>query len=150
MSSIIMRLDQNASQFPKRADLPEIPGAPKDAAWFWGEDDEVSLALIYDVLMSLAWKIKSSDFRANCSSSSDCQIGTYSTFEVCFFRRCSHLTCSLPLNVPGPAMFGRENFAHTVKKLAPGAYDEVFTCNPQSGTQWDGFRHVRFCEEVPS
>jgi hypothetical protein len=39
-------------------------------------------------------------------------------------------------------MFGRENFAHTVIKLAPGAYDEVFTCNPQSGTQWDGFRHV--------
>lgn len=52
------------------------------------------------------------------------------------------LHLSLPLNVPGPAMFGRENFEHTVKQIGPGAYDDVFTCNPQSGTQWDGFRHV--------
>lgn len=49
---------------------------------------------------------------------------------------------SLPLDVPGPAMFGREDFCHQVKKLAPGAYDEVYTCNPQSGSQWDGYRHV--------
>lgn len=61
---------------------------------------------------------------------------------------------SLPLDIPGPAMFGREDFEHKIKKLAPGAYDEVFTCNPQSGSQWDGFRHVRsrpsYLESCPS
>lgn len=42
-----LRLDPNdPSSFPKRSELPEIPGAMPGAAWFWGEDDEVRTAFI--------------------------------------------------------------------------------------------------------
>jgi hypothetical protein len=33
--------DPDCTQFPTRNELPEIPGAPKDAAWVWGKDDYV-------------------------------------------------------------------------------------------------------------
>ncbi|CAK7203610.1 hypothetical protein SEUCBS139899_006347 [Sporothrix eucalyptigena] len=110
-----MRLDPNSTNLPKRADLPAIPDAPKNAAWLWGNDDEHGrLNLLTPERIAKA---------AN-------------TVKL------GHIVpLNLPLDVPGPAMFGREDFEHKVKKLAPGAYDEVFTCNPQSGTQWDGFRH---------
>jgi hypothetical protein len=49
---------------------------------------------------------------------------------------------SLPLNVPNQPAFGREVFKHEIKTLAEGyAYDDLYTMNTQSGTQWDGFRH---------
>jgi hypothetical protein len=52
---------------------------------------------------------------------------------------------SLPLNVPEQPAFGRETFKHEIKALAPGmAYDDLYTLNTQSGTQWDGFRHMCF------
>ena len=51
---------------------------------------------------------------------------------------------SLPLNVPEQPAFGREKFKHTIKVLAENvAYDDLYELNTQSGTQWDGFRHVR-------
>jgi hypothetical protein len=51
---------------------------------------------------------------------------------------------SLPLNVPETPAFGREAFQHKIKLLVEGvAYDDTYTLNTQSGTQWDGFRHVR-------
>jgi hypothetical protein len=34
--------DPNSTKFPSRKELPDIPGAPKGAAWVWGEDDYVS------------------------------------------------------------------------------------------------------------
>lgn len=50
---------------------------------------------------------------------------------------------NLPLNVPEVPAFGREPFQHAIKELAPGlAYDDVYSLNTQSGTQWDGFRHI--------
>lgn len=50
---------------------------------------------------------------------------------------------SLPLNVPEIPAFGREQFKHTIKTLAENiAYDDLYELNTQSGTQWDGFRHV--------
>jgi hypothetical protein len=50
---------------------------------------------------------------------------------------------SLPLNVPGVPAFGREPFQHSIKTLVEGvAYDDLYTMNTQSGTQWDGFRHA--------
>lgn len=50
---------------------------------------------------------------------------------------------NLPLNVPEVPAFGREPFEHSIKELAPGlAYDDVYSLNTQSGTQWDGFRHI--------
>lgn len=38
-----MQFDKNSNSLPKRAEHPEISGAPGGAAWFWGKDDEVSL-----------------------------------------------------------------------------------------------------------
>jgi hypothetical protein len=50
---------------------------------------------------------------------------------------------SLPLNVPEQPGFGREKFVHTIKPLLENiAYDDKYELNTQSGTQWDGFRHV--------
>lgn len=49
----------------------------------------------------------------------------------------------LPSNVPATPGFGRQDFKHTIKALRPGkAYDDLYDMNTQSGTQWDGFRHV--------
>ncbi|KAH7010399.1 putative cyclase-domain-containing protein [Ilyonectria destructans] len=39
-------------------------------------------------------------------------------------------------------MFGREPFMHSIKSLGPAGNDEVLSMNSQSGSQWDGFRHV--------
>ncbi|KAB5517414.1 hypothetical protein GE09DRAFT_1294483 [Coniochaeta sp. 2T2.1] len=110
-----MLFDPNSTSLPKRKDLPKIEGAPEDAAWFWGEKDEHGRLnlLTPERIAKAAAMVKH-----------------------------GHLVpLNLPLNMPDPAMFGREDFEHKIKKLGPGAYDEVFTCNPQSGTQWDGFRH---------
>lgn len=38
-----MIFDPDSDSLPKRSELPDIPGAPKGAAWFWGKDDEVTL-----------------------------------------------------------------------------------------------------------
>jgi hypothetical protein len=37
----MLALDPNADDLPKRSELPDIPGAPPGAAWFWGQDDNV-------------------------------------------------------------------------------------------------------------
>jgi hypothetical protein len=31
----------DASRFPSRKELPKVPGAPDQAAWVWGKDDQV-------------------------------------------------------------------------------------------------------------
>jgi len=47
------------------------------------------------------------------------------------------------LNHPDPPAFARESFEHNIKTLAEGvAYDDTYKLNTQSGTQWDGFRHI--------
>lgn len=57
---------------------------------------------------------------------------------------------SLPLNVPEKPAFGRETFQHSIKTLAEDiSYDDCYTLNTQSGTQWDGFRHVSPPSETP-
>lgn len=33
--------DPNSTKFPTRKELPDIPGAPKEAAWVWGTEDYV-------------------------------------------------------------------------------------------------------------
>lgn len=53
---------------------------------------------------------------------------------------------SLPLHVPETPAFHREPFEHNIKELAEGiSYDDTYSLNTQSGTQWDGFRHVCLC-----
>lgn len=33
--------DPNSTKFPTRKELPDVPGAPKGAAWVWGDNDNV-------------------------------------------------------------------------------------------------------------
>lgn len=33
--------DPSCTKFPTRKELPKIAGAPDDAAWVWGEDDQI-------------------------------------------------------------------------------------------------------------
>lgn len=59
------------------------------------------------------------------------------------------MVTSLPLDIPKTPAFEREQFQHNIKELFPGvAYDDTYALNTQSGTQWDGFRHV--CWTMPA
>lgn len=50
---------------------------------------------------------------------------------------------SLPLSTPEQPSFGRDKFVHKIIPLAEDlAYDDKYDLNTQSGSQWDGFRHV--------
>ncbi|PSK44719.1 hypothetical protein B9Z65_8928 [Elsinoe australis] len=106
----------NDASFPTRKELPAIDGAPKDAAWFWGKDDGLGrLNLLTPTRVAAAAKL-------------------IQTGEI--------VPVNLPLTTPEVPAFGREPFKHEIKPLAPGiAYDDLYTMNTQSGTQWDGFRH---------
>lgn len=108
--------DPDSTVFPTRRDLPVIPGAPKDAAWVWGDDDYIGrLNLLTPRRVAAAAK----EIR---------------TGEI--------VPLNLPLNMPAQPAFGRETFKHEIKTLAPNrAYDDIYHLNTQSGTQWDGFRH---------
>lgn len=113
-----MRLNPNgdASTFPKRSALPHIAGTPKDNAWFWGGNDELGrLNLLTPQRIA---KTTQENVKTGESVSLD-----------------------LPLNVPGPAFFGRKGLKHRIKNIAPGAFDDELAFNTQSSSQWDGFRH---------
>lgn len=105
-----MQFDPNATSFPLRKDLPPIPGGPKDAAWFWGKDDQIGrLNLLTPT------RVK--------NAASEINTGEMARMD-------------LPLNVPKQPAFGRETFQHKIKVLAENhAYDDVYTLNTQSGTQ---------------
>jgi hypothetical protein len=53
------------------------------------------------------------------------------------------VSLNLPLDVPKVPAFAREVFKHEIKALSEGvAYDDMYQLNTQSGTQFDGFRHI--------
>ncbi|KAF7898285.1 hypothetical protein EAF00_004731 [Botryotinia globosa] len=109
--------DPNSTKFPNRKDVPRREDAPEGAAWVWGPDDYIGrLNLLTPARVTAA--------------SNEIQSG-----EI--------VPLNLPLNVPEVPGFGREPFEHSIKELTPGlAYDDVYSLNTQSGTQWDGFRHI--------
>jgi hypothetical protein len=49
---------------------------------------------------------------------------------------------SMAAELPDPPIFAREPFKHTIKQVNDFAYDDLYNMNTQSGSQWDGFRHV--------
>ncbi|KAK3059358.1 hypothetical protein LTS18_011061, partial [Coniosporium uncinatum] len=84
--------DPDCTKFPNRSELPEIPGAPKEAAWCWGEDDYIGrLNLLTPTRVAAAAK----------------EIRTGDIIPV-----------NLPLNVPEQPAFNREVFQHEIKVLA--------------------------------
>lgn len=52
----------------------------------------------------------------------------------------------VPLNLEVSELkpcYGRETFEHTIKNIIPRvAFDDLYSMNTQSSTQWDGLRHV--------
>jgi hypothetical protein len=107
-----------STTFPTLAQLPIQPGAPTGAAWVWGADDNRGrLNLLTPTRIAAAAK--------------ECiQTGESARLD-------------LPLHLPLQPAFGRCVFQHTIKPIHEGvAYDDEYTLNTQSGTQWDGFRHV--------
>lgn len=103
--------DPNATSFPTIHNLPEIPGAPKYAAWFWGKDDFLGRL---NLLTPARVKAAAAEIKTGQMARTD-----------------------LPLNVPAQPAFGREVFEHKIKALRPNlAYDDTYSLNTQSGTQW--------------
>jgi len=110
------KFDPNSNSLPKRSELPAIDGAPKGAAWFWGKDDELGrLNLLTPERRLAAAKLISTGETINL----DWEAG-----------------------LPDPPTFLREPFKHTIKPLGPSGHDDLYEMNTQSGSQWDGFRHV--------
>ncbi|KAG6988539.1 hypothetical protein G7Y79_00071g097100 [Physcia stellaris] len=109
--------DPDATSFPSRKNVPRREDAPDGAAWVWGKDDNLGrLNLLTPArIKAAAAEIKTGQM----------------------------ISLNLPLNVPEVPAFHREHFKHEIKTLAENAaYDDLYTLNTQSGTQWDGFRHA--------
>jgi hypothetical protein len=121
------------TEFPTRRNLPSIPGAPPGAAWVWGKDDGLGrLNLLTPTRVAAAAKdIKTGEVISV----------KYNQYDV--LTRAKAENYSMPLHLPSPTIFKRDEFIHTIKAISPGiAYDDLYSLNTQSGTQWDGFRHV--------
>jgi len=111
-----MKFDPSSNSLPKRSELPAIPGAPEGAAWFWGDDDELGrLNLLTNERRAAAAKL----------------ITTGETINL-----------DWEAGLPDPPTFLREPFKHTIKPLGATGHDDLYEMNTQSGSQWDGFRHV--------
>ncbi|KAF9885081.1 hypothetical protein FE257_000721 [Aspergillus nanangensis] len=107
----------NCEQFPSRKELIPLPGAPEGAAWVWGKDDSLGR-----VNLLTPQRVK--------AAATEIQTGEM-------------IRLDLPVDVPAVPSFDRETFQHKIKPLTPGlAYDDIYVMNTQSGTQWDGLRHV--------
>ncbi|KAI9803963.1 MAG: hypothetical protein M1833_000244 [Piccolia ochrophora] len=108
--------DPESTRFPTRKDVPRAQGAPEEAAWVWGEDDQLGRLNLLTPTRVLA---ASKEIR---------------TGEM--------VPLNLPLDIPKVPAFGREQFEHEIKVVHPGlAFDDLYRLNTQSGTQLDGFRH---------
>ncbi|RVX70494.1 hypothetical protein B0A52_05145 [Exophiala mesophila] len=111
-----MRFDPDSDQLPSRNSLPSIEGAPFGAAWFWGEEDQIG-------------RLNLLTPQRICSSARLVTQG-----EV--------VNLNWRADLPNPAVFGRDPFQHTIKQLSDSVFDDLYNMNTQSGSQWDGFRHV--------
>lgn len=117
--------DPESDSFPARSSLSSLslPNAPPEAAWVWGPSDELGRLNLL------------TPRRIKAAASAEIRTGDL-------------VPLNLPLTIPATPGFGREQFVHRIKPLWPGiAYDDLYECNSQSGSQWDGFRHFA---HVPS
>lgn len=57
-------------------------------------------------------------------------------------RRGAMFPLNFELELPDPPLFGRPALEHTVHGQGTSHDDELSHYNPQSSSQWDGFRHV--------
>ena len=103
---------------PSYDELPVVEGAPPGSSWgLWGQDD------VFGCLNLLT--------PDRVQAGASC-IRTGAVFPL-----------NLELELPGPPLFGRSQFTHTVHDRPSGHDDELAGWNTQSSSQWDGFRHIR-------
>ncbi|KAI1392483.1 uncharacterized protein F4822DRAFT_425689 [Hypoxylon trugodes] len=103
-------------QFPSRKELRPKPGDPEESAWIWGENDELGR-----LNLQTPERVKEA-------------LKAVSTGET--------IALGLPFDQVSPPCYGRAVFKHHIHELFPGyAHDDTYEMNPQSTSQWDGFRH---------
>ncbi|EXJ92128.1 hypothetical protein A1O3_00678 [Capronia epimyces CBS 606.96] len=108
--------DPDSTSFPTRKNLPKIVGAPDEAAWVWGKDDNIGRL---NLLTPTRVKAAAAEVRTGEMARLD-----------------------LPLDVPLQPAFNRQRFEHRIIDIHDSvAFDDIYHLNTQSGTQWDGFRH---------
>ncbi|KAI1468395.1 uncharacterized protein F4812DRAFT_426568 [Daldinia caldariorum] len=108
-------------ELPLRKDLRPKAGEPEDSAWIWGSDDELGR-----LNLQTPERVKKA-------------LETISSGEV--------IPLNLPFDQVAPPCYGRQAFKHSIHPLGQVGFDDVYDINPQSTSQWDGFRH--FCH-VPT
>ncbi|ONH58784.1 hypothetical protein CcI49_20215 [Frankia sp. CcI49] len=103
---------------PSYAELPVTPGAPPGSSWgLWGAEDRLgTLNLLTPARLAAG-------------------VATVRDHRV--------IPLDLPLDVPGPPLFRRSRFQHTIRALPVGRDETLSDWNPQGSSQWDGFGHVR-------
>ncbi|KAI0835464.1 hypothetical protein F5Y06DRAFT_276331 [Hypoxylon sp. FL0890] len=109
-------------ELPLRKDLRPKSGEPEDSAWIWGSDDELGR-----LNLQTPERIKKA-------------LETISSGET--------IPLGLPFDQPAPPCYDRAAFKHHITALgSTPAFDDTYEMNPQSTSQWDGFRHFA---HVPS
>lgn len=108
---------------PSYEDLPAVAGAPAGSSWgLWGDGDRFGCLnlLTPERVVGAAQLV----------------------------RRGAVFALNADLGVPGPPLFGRKPFTHTVTGPVdgPGHDDVLDGWNTQGSSQWDGFRHIRHPE----
>lgn len=107
-----------AGGLPDYEDLPVQSGAPPGSAWgVWGPDDVLGC-------LNLA------------GPSQVCDASTH-------IKRGTVFPLNLELDVLTEPMFRRTRHDHVVHDTVFGHEDELRGWNPQTSSQWDGFRHVK-------
>ncbi|KAI8957474.1 hypothetical protein F5Y11DRAFT_339543 [Daldinia sp. FL1419] len=102
-------------ELPLRKDLRPKSGEPEDSAWIWGSDDELGR-----LNLQTPERVKKA-------------LETVSYGEV--------IPLGLPFDQVAPPCYGRQPFKHSIHALGTVAFDDAYDMNPQSTSQWDGFRH---------
>lgn len=106
-----------AGSLPAYDELPVTPGAPAGSSWgLWGPSDTLGCL--------------------NLLTPERVRAGLGSATKGAVF------SLNLELELPDPPLFGRRAFEHVVHDFPIGHDDELIGWNPQSSSQWDGFRHM--------
>ncbi|KAI1379911.1 hypothetical protein F4677DRAFT_407966 [Hypoxylon crocopeplum] len=103
-------------ELPLRKDLKPKPGEPEDSAWIWGSDDELG--------------------RLNLQTPERVKKALEAVLSG------ETIPLGLPFDQPAPPCYGRSVFKlHITPKGVSHTFDDTYELNPQSTSQWDGFRH---------
>ena len=136
-------LHHNIDKLPSYHELPKQPGLPVGCIWgFWdraGQKDEFgSLTLLTPTVIIQA---ATRSARGHIRFSEVCNLWSNTAFGPADL-----LETSWPLNKPNIPVFQCQRFHHNIinnrTRGSPYSLDDEISFNTQSGSQWDGLRHV--------